>query len=94
MDTVIVFPEPRERVKEMARELLDLADNGLQVEFVTWPEQGFRIPEDLYVKYVQHREALAAPQSESEQAPVVEQENDEVPVKRKPGRPKKVQEGQ
>lgn len=92
MDTVIVFPEPPDRLKEMARELLALTDQPLQVEFVMWPEQGFRIPEDLYAKYVQHREGLAG--SKPDESPDLEQTNDEVPVRKKPGRPKKVQGGQ
>jgi hypothetical protein len=81
--TVIVHPEPPENQKPLAQELLALADKPSDVEFVMWPEPGFRIPEDLFAKFLRARTKVENPPEDTE--PVE-------PVKRKPGRPKK--EGQ
>lgn len=81
--TVIVHPEPPENQKLMAKELLALADDFRDVEFVMWPEPGFRIPEDLFAKFLKSRTP------KSEPAPEVQVVEESEPVKRKPGRPKK-----
>lgn len=76
--TVLIFPEPG-NTKKIARTLLDLADKASDVEFVLWPQEGFRVPEELALKF----EGLFEPEV-AEQVTEVEE-----PVKRKPGRPKK-----
>lgn len=88
----MIVPEP-ENVKAIAKRLLDLADNPMMVEYVMWPEPGFRVPEDLAEKFTKSwdqpkAEVLATP--ESTESPDAESE----PAKRKPGRPKKIVEGQ
>lgn len=95
MDTVIIVPEPGE-LKSVARDLLGLADNKMHVEYVMWPETGFRVPDYLADRFVKLRRERNVPAE-----PVVEQVGAETeveavsePVKRKPGRPRKVQEGQ
>lgn len=89
MTTVIIHPEPPENQKPLAQELLALAGDFRDVEFVMWPEPGFRVPEELYAKFLKNRtESEPVPEAVVPEA-VVESE----PVKRKPGRPKK-QEGQ
>lgn len=82
MDTVIIHPVPATELKNLAKELLALADNPRDVEYVMWPEPGFRVPEDLATKFVAGRGTAV---EQTEQATEVE----EVPVRRKPGRPKK-----
>lgn len=89
VETVIIHPEPPENQKAMAKELLELADNFRDVEYVMWPEPGFRVPEDLFAKFLKARTSTSGSEPEPEaDEPKVESE----PVKRKPGRPKK--EGQ
>lgn len=98
-ETVIVHPEPPENQKLLAQELLGLADDFRDVEFVMWPEPGFRIPEELFARFLKMRteqlppseESLPVKESEAEKS---EAEENPEPVKRKPGRPKKIQEGQ
>lgn len=95
MDTVIVFPEPG-NLKKIARELTDLADRPLDVEYVMWPEPGFRISQELYAKFSAARGDEVRPdveEVEEAEETVEVTEAAEEPVKRKPGRPKKVQEG-
>ena len=86
MTTVIIHPEPPENQKALAQELLGLADDFRDVEFVMWPEPGFRIPEELFGRFLKNRTSTSEPK-------VAEPEAESEPVKRKPGRPKK-QEGQ
>ena len=95
MDTVIIHPEPASELKNLAKELLALADKGSDVEYIMWPESGFRIPEELFAKFVAGR-AKNHPVPEPTEPVVEATEPEEVtePVKRKPGRPKKIQEGQ
>ena len=82
IEKVLIFPEPG-MTKLIARKLLDLTDNPTEVEFVLWPQEGFRVPEELALKF----EADFNPVKDFE-GPVEATEVEE-PVKRKPGRPKK-----
>jgi hypothetical protein len=62
--TVIVHPDPH-FVKEVAQELLALADNPMHVEYVMWPEPGFRIPEELLDRFEKHqggKDVIVAPE--------------------------------
>lgn len=88
--TVIIHPEPPENQKAMAQELLALADDFRDVEYVMWPEPGFRIPDELFAKFLKARTPKSEPVAE---VPEPEAAAESEPVKRKPGRPKK-QEGQ
>lgn len=97
MTTVIVHPEPPQDMKSLIQELLDLADKATDVEYVMWPEPGLRIPEALFDKFAELRTSKPkeTPSVEEEVlADVVEDVEVTEPVKRKPGRPKKIQEGQ
>ncbi len=97
MTTVIISPVPntQDEVRKLAKELLALTDQATAVEYVMWPEPGFRIPEELHAKFVHSRKG-----SDDDPDLVVEVTGAELveetpePVKRKPGRPKKVQGGQ
>ena len=96
MTTVTIVPEPG-NLKTIARELLDLAVKPSDVNYVMWPEPGFEVPEELAARFVAARpdtdvEPEETPQVEQTPAPA---EVEEVkPVKRSPGRPKKIQGGQ
>jgi hypothetical protein len=79
MTTVRIIPEPGE-LKKIAKELFALADDPRDVEYVSWPQASFKVSEELGARFVASRETAPV-----EDAPVE-------PVKRKPGRPKKVQE--
>ena len=95
MDTVIIVPEPGE-LKSVAKDLLSLAENKMHVEYVMWPETGFRVPESLaeaFIKLRRERGVPAEPVEAQVRAEAVAEVESE-PVKRKPGRPKKVQGGQ
>lgn len=96
----MIVPEP-ENVKAIARKLLDLADRPLSVEYVMWPEVGFRVPEDLAAKFVEAWESEPAAvgtsmtlTSDAEQGVTAGESYapEPVPAKRKPGRPKKIVE--
>lgn len=50
MDVVIISPEPGRQV-EIGKQLLALADNPYQVQWVTYPQAGFQIPLELFVKF-------------------------------------------
>lgn len=83
MNTVLIFPEPG-NTKAIAKALLALADKASDVEYVLWPAEGFRVPEELAMRFTDkwdHRTDV----TEAEVVAEVE----ETPVKRKPGRPKK-----
>lgn len=83
MGTVTIVPEHGE-LKKIAQQLLALADDRKDVDYVMWPEPGFRVPEELANKFVALRKEVPATEAE---APVE-------PVRRKPGRPKKNVEDQ
>lgn len=87
MTTVTILPEP-ENLKSIAKELLALAVDPKDVNYVMWPEPGFEVPEELAARFVAAREG-AEPDKPVE-VPVEE------PVKPKKavGRPKKIQGGQ
>lgn len=95
--TVIVHPEPGFE-KQIAQELLGLADNPMQVEYVMWPRPGFRVPEELFDRFEQLLTTPAVEQSVPDVVAVAdvtaEPEVVVKPVKRAPGRPKKNVEGQ
>ena len=86
MDTLNIYPEPG-NLKKIAKQLLEMADKASDVEYIMWPEQGFRVPVELGDRFV----ALSVTEEVPTAPEVVESEE---PVKRKPGRPKKIQEGQ
>lgn len=95
MTTVIVHPEPPQDMKSLIVELLVLADRATDVEYVMWPEPGLRVPEELFDKFASAR-TKAVKAKEPAKEVQADQVEDEVtkPVKRAPGRPKKIQEGQ
>ena len=80
--SVLIFPEPG-NTKLIAQALLALADKASDVEFVLWPQEGFRVPEDLALKF--EGQFKVGEDEVVEETTVVDIE----PVKRKPGRPKK-----
>lgn len=88
---MIVHPDTQELLPVIGRELLALADNVYQVEYVMWPSPGFRVPEELFNRW----EALGSI-SVPESSQTLEPEATETPepAKRKPGRPRKNTEGQ
>lgn len=97
MTTVIISPVPntQDEVCKLAKELLALTDQATAVEYVMWPEPGFRIPEELHAKFVHSRKDTdSEPELTVEVTGAEQVEDKPEPVKRKPGRPKKVQEGQ
>jgi len=75
VDVVIITPEPGLH-KEIGQKLLALADHPSQVQWVTWPQAGYSIPLELFVKF--------DTDGQDEQAATEE----EVP-KRRRGRPRK-----
>jgi hypothetical protein len=84
-EKVLIFPEPG-NTKAIAKQLLALADKALDVEFVSWPQEGFRVPEALAMKFTEKWDNQeSAPQVQESETPT----ELEAPVKRKPGRPKK-----
>lgn len=98
MTTVIIHPEPPQDMKSLIQELLGLADRATDVEYVMWPEPGLRVPEELFDRFANMR--TSKPPKSEDSLPVPEDELPDVPVevtepaRRKPGRPKKIQEGQ
>ena len=91
--TVIIHPEPPQDMKSLILELFDLADKRSDVEYVMWPEPGLRVPEALFDKFASARTKASKAKEPAVQAEPVEDKVTE-PVRRKPGRPKKIQEGQ
>lgn len=85
----MIVPEHGE-LKKIAQQLLALADDRKDVDYVMWPEPGFRVPVELAEKFVEFRDKSKA---EVPAAPEVEEAPAE-PVKRKPGRPRKNVEDQ
>lgn len=96
MTTVIIHPEPPQDMKSLILELLALADKRSDVEYVMWPEPGLRVPEELFDKFATARTKTAKVKDVAVDVPadVVEDVKVTEPVRRKPGRPKKIQEGQ
>lgn len=47
MDVVIITPEPGMH-KEIGQQLLALADNPRDVQWVTWPQAGYSVPLSLF----------------------------------------------
>lgn len=82
-------------MKSLILELLALADKRSDVEYVMWPEPGLRVPEELFDKFAAARTKTAKVEEVAADVPAdaVEDKVTE-PVRRKPGRPKKIQEGQ
>ena len=50
MESVIISPE-KEKLKEIGQQLLELADNPSQVQWVTWPKAGYSIPLELFMRF-------------------------------------------
>lgn len=96
----MIVPEP-ENVKAIAQRLLTLTDEPLTVEYVMWPEPGFRVPEELAAKFVESwgddptSAGTAVSVVPSAEQGVTAGESftpESEPAKRKPGRPKKIVE--
>lgn len=87
-------------MKSLIQEFLYYADKATDVEYVMWPEPGVRVPEELFDRFAKLRTQTPPPsedplpdaEAELPDAPVVDEVTE--PAKRKPGRPKKIQEGQ
>lgn len=88
----MIIPEPG-NLKSIAQELLKLADKPTDVDYVMWPEPGFRVPEDLAARFVAGRGEDTVPATE-EVPGLVQEVVEPQPAPRKPGRPKKIQGGQ
>ena len=71
--TITVHPEFH-LVRTVAKQLLALADKPLDVEFVSWPTQGFRVPVELFQRW---EDSLP---KDAEGDPVVVQEKSEPKV--------------
>jgi hypothetical protein len=96
VDSVIIFPEPG-NLKPIAKKLLELAEKRTDVEYVMWPEPGFRVPEELAERFTKIWKNADEPVEVGTSTVVegpVPAEPEVVEVKRRPGRPKKNQEGQ
>ena len=50
VDVVIITPEPGMH-KEIGQQLLALADNPRDVQWVTWPQAGYSVPLELFRKF-------------------------------------------
>jgi hypothetical protein len=50
VDVVIITPE-KGKAKEIGQQLLALADNPRDVQWVTWPAAGFSVPVELFAKF-------------------------------------------
>lgn len=59
MDVVIITPEPG-RHKVVGQQLLALADDPRDVQWVTWPVAGYSIPMDLFSLFVVAEPEIAA----------------------------------
>ena len=89
---VLIFPE-KGNTKLIAQQLLLFATHPTEVEYVLWPQEGFRVPEELAMKFEAEFNMFDAPLVPASD-PIVEvaapaAEEVEEPVRRKPGRPKK-----
>lgn len=85
MTTVTIVPEPG-NLKVIAKELLALADDSRDVNYVMWPEPGFQVPESLAAKFVAARQGETVTEGDVVEEPVR--------PKKAVGRPKKIQGGQ
>lgn len=74
---VTILPEPGEAPR-IAQELLAVADDPSQVQVVSHPHFGFRVPEDVFDRF----QATQGAQPQGDLQP-------EEPRKRRPGRPRK-----
>lgn len=79
---VVITPE-HGRVKEIAQVLLKLAAHPNDVQMVSWPAQGFRVSGDLFARFEYFMAGEDSAETESE--PEVAE-----PVKKRPGRPRKI----
>jgi hypothetical protein len=82
VDLVIIVPD-KGKDKEIAQQLLELADSPLHVQWVSWPTPGFRVPVELAAKLkgIRDMETVEAEASAMEQ-----------PTAKRRGRPRKVVE--
>jgi hypothetical protein len=79
--TVTIYPEPG-NFPAVARGLLEAADHPRDVAYVSSPQAGFIVPQEVFERFE------AAQPSLDEQAPQQEAQTDQAP-KRRPGRPRK-----
>jgi predicted secreted protein len=86
---ITITPEPQ-AVKWVAQALLSLADHPRDVQMVSRPNRGFRVSEELYAKF----QASVGADTNSTDSPEPQAKPQTAAVKRKPGRPRKNQEGQ
>ena len=77
---VIIEPD-KGMAPEIGRKLLELAEHPRDVQWVSWPNAGFQVPEELAVKLAKTR---PLPQAEAEQV-----DPDVEPAPKKRGRPRK-----
>jgi len=78
---VTVYPEPG-MFPAIGRALLAVADHPRDVVYVSSPRAGFIVPEDLFSRF-------EAAQGTPESGPQHGLQTEEVPRKRRPGRPRK-----
>lgn len=76
---VTIYPEEG-NFPRIAKALLEVADDPRQVQMVSHPQAGFRVPEDVFERF----QATYSPDGSQAQEPKA--------PKRKPGRPRKVAE--
>lgn len=62
---IIISPEPG-RHKEIGQLLLSLADHPQQVQWVTWPQAGYEVSEELFGKFAAETVDTEAPQPQPE----------------------------
>jgi hypothetical protein len=79
---VTVYPEEG-NFPEIARSLLDAADNPSQVAYVSHPRAGFVVPEEVFNRFEAAR-GDGSSNTRQEDSPA-----ETKPAKRKPGRPRK-----
>lgn len=68
VDSVIIEPDEG-MVKEIGRQLLELADNPHDVQWATWPVTGYRVPEQLALKLKQSRDGKSDEADATQSAP-------------------------
>lgn len=76
-EKVMVFPEEG-NFPAIARALLEAAEHPYQVRYISYPQAGFEVPEDVYQRF----DALMGNEETQDKAP-------EETRKRRPGRPRK-----
>jgi len=59
VDVVIIVPEPG-KLKEIGQQLLALADSPGDVQWVSWPQAGYRVPAELAGKLKDVRDNYSA----------------------------------